>query len=99
MNFLKRLCNHYQLRNFHLNSARSVSKGISALDTEEEGFVCTFGSKKRTEKCLRAEDYVNSWRSLLHPVNACGSRSYALLGCLSSYKILFTKKYFFRIAY
>lgn len=29
---------------------------------------------------LKAEDLIQKWRSLIHPTEACGSRSYALLG-------------------
>lgn len=35
---------------------------------------------KKQEKLIKAEDLVRKWRSLLYPREACGSRSYALLG-------------------
>ncbi|EGT48493.1 hypothetical protein CAEBREN_28861 [Caenorhabditis brenneri] len=39
---------------------------------------------KREDDCLTAEKLVQSWRSLLHPTDASGQRSYVFLGALAS---------------
>ncbi|VDM41869.1 unnamed protein product [Toxocara canis] len=46
--------------------------------------VRTFGPIKRgSNKLLTAEKLVQSWRSVLYPREACGSRSYAFIGALA----------------
>ncbi|EFO92942.1 CRE-SARS-1 protein [Caenorhabditis remanei] len=40
--------------------------------------------EKREDDCLTAEKLVQTWRSLLHPTDASGQRSYVFLGALAS---------------
>uniref|UniRef100_A0A0M3JAQ5 serine--tRNA ligase n=1 Tax=Anisakis simplex TaxID=6269 RepID=A0A0M3JAQ5_ANISI len=49
--------------------------------------VRTFGSKKRDsdlQRFLTAEQLAQSWRSVIYPREACGSRSYAFVGALAN---------------
>lgn len=47
---------------------------------ENAKILSEFGEKKEGQQFLTAEKLVHSWRSLLHPVDACGQRSYTFIG-------------------
>uniref|UniRef100_A0A8R1HYV2 serine--tRNA ligase n=1 Tax=Caenorhabditis japonica TaxID=281687 RepID=A0A8R1HYV2_CAEJA len=51
---------------------------------EENAKVVAEWGEKREDNCLAAEKLVQNWRSLLHPTEASGQRSYVFLGALAS---------------
>ncbi|CAB3406565.1 unnamed protein product [Caenorhabditis bovis] len=60
-----------------------TADGVPRGGMEEARLVAEWGTK-REDNCLSAEKLVQSWRSLLHPNEACGQRSYVFLGPLTS---------------
>ncbi|CAO4374599.1 unnamed protein product [Caenorhabditis nigoni] len=52
--------------------------------SEENAKKVSEWGEKREDDCLTAEKLVQNWRSLLHPTDASGQRSYVFLGALAS---------------
>lgn len=57
--------------------------GVPRGGEENARTVAEWG-EKREDECLTAEKLVQSWRTLLHPTDASGQRSYVFLGALAS---------------
>ncbi|CAP22951.2 Protein CBR-SARS-2 [Caenorhabditis briggsae] len=57
--------------------------GVPQGSEENAKKVSEWGDK-REDDCLTAEKLVQNWRSLLHPTEASGQRSYVFLGSLAS---------------
>lgn len=62
----------------------SILSTLACADESTEnvkGLITTFGAERRLDKkFLKAENLAKNWRSLFHPTNECGSRSYVLVG-------------------
>ncbi|KAE9420154.1 hypothetical protein Angca_008907, partial [Angiostrongylus cantonensis] len=52
-------------------------------DEKNAKVLCTWGIK-REGPCVTAEELVHSWRTLFHPTDASGERSYAFVGALAN---------------
>ncbi|CAJ0601952.1 unnamed protein product [Cylicocyclus nassatus] len=62
----------------------NMSSKESPKGPEENAKVMQAWGEKREGDFLTAEKLVQSWRSLLYPVDACGERSYAFVGALAN---------------
>ncbi|KJH47952.1 putative serine--tRNA ligase [Dictyocaulus viviparus] len=50
---------------------------------ENARVLCSWG-KKREDVCMLAEELIKSWRTLFHPVDASGEKSYAFVGAIAN---------------
>ncbi|CAI4225431.1 unnamed protein product [Auanema sp. JU1783] len=65
-------------------------------DETNAKILCEWG-EKRTGNLLTAEKLVQGWRALIHPVDACGERSYVFLGALANLERALLKSTFERL--